>query len=380
MLVNSAVLFSLALGAITVSADPAPEPPAITAAPKVGDLEKRATTCTFSGSNGASSASKSKTSCSTIILSSVAVPSGTTLDLTDLNDGTHVIFEGETTFGYEEWSGPLVSVSGTDITVTGASGAYLNGDGSRWWDDEGSNGGKTKPKFFYAHDLTDSVISGIYIQNSPVQVFSVDNSNYLTLEDITIDNTDGDDDGAANTDGFDIGDSTYITITGANVYNQDDCVAINSGENIYFSGGVCSGGHGLSIGSVGGRSDNTVKNVTFYNSEIKNSQNGVRIKTIYGDTGSVSEVTYQEITLSEITEYGIIVEQNYDDTSEAATTGVPITDFVLDDVQGTVESTGTDIYIVCGSGSCSDWTWTDVSISGGKTSSSCTNVPSGISC
>ncbi|RAK72521.1 glycoside hydrolase family 28 protein [Aspergillus fijiensis CBS 313.89] len=380
MLVNSAVLLSLALGAITVNANPAPEPPAITAAPKVGDLEKRATTCTFSGSNGASSASKSKTSCSTIILSSVAVPSGTTLDLTDLNEGTHVIFEGETTFGYEEWAGPLVSVSGTDITVTGASGAYLNGDGSRWWDDEGSNGGKTKPKFFYAHDLTDSVISGIYIQNSPVQVFSVDNSNYLTLEDITIDNTDGDDDGAANTDGFDIGDSTYITITGANVYNQDDCVAINSGENIYFSGGVCSGGHGLSIGSVGGRSDNTVKNVTFYNSEIKNSQNGVRIKTIYGDTGSVSEVTYQEITLSEITEYGIIVEQNYDDTSEAATTGVPITDFVLDGVQGTVESTGTDIYIVCGSGSCSDWTWTDVSVSGGKTSSSCTNVPSGISC
>lgn len=90
MLVNSAVLLSLALGAITVSANPAPEPPAITAAPKVGDLEKRATTCTFSGSNGASSASKSKTSCSTIILSSVAVPSGTTLDLTDLNEGTHV--------------------------------------------------------------------------------------------------------------------------------------------------------------------------------------------------------------------------------------------------------------------------------------------------
>ncbi|RAL16591.1 glycoside hydrolase family 28 protein [Aspergillus homomorphus CBS 101889] len=380
MLVNPAVLFALALGAIAVSANPAPEPPAITAAPKVGDLEKRATTCTFSGSNGASSASKSKTSCSTIILSSVAVPSGTTLDLTDLKDGTHVIFEGETTFGYEEWSGPLVSVSGTDITVTGASGAYLNGDGSRWWDSEGSNGGKTKPKFFYAHDLTDSVISGIYIQNSPVQVFSIDNSNYLTLENITIDNSDGDDDGAANTDAFDIGDSTYITITGANVYNQDDCVAVNSGENIYFSGGVCSGGHGLSIGSVGGRSDNTVKNVTFYNSEIKNSQNGVRIKTIYGDTGSVSEVTYKEITLSEITKYGIIVQQNYNDTSESPSNGVTISDFVLDNVQGSVESSGTDIYIACGSGSCTDWTWTDVSVSGGKTSSSCTNLPSGISC
>lgn len=53
-------------------------------------LDKRATTCTFSGSSGASLASKSKSSCATIVLSSVAVPSGTTLDLTKLNDGTHV--------------------------------------------------------------------------------------------------------------------------------------------------------------------------------------------------------------------------------------------------------------------------------------------------
>ena len=73
-----------------------------------------------------------------------------------------VIFEGETTFGYEEWSGPLVSVSGTDITVTGASGAYLNGNGADYWDGEGSNGGKTKPKFFYAHNLISSSINSIY--------------------------------------------------------------------------------------------------------------------------------------------------------------------------------------------------------------------------
>jgi polygalacturonase/galacturan 1,4-alpha-galacturonidase len=75
----------LGLAAITqVLGSPVPEP---TAAP---DFNKRATTCTFSGSGGASSASKSKTSCSTIILSALAVPSGTTLDLTGLNSGTHV--------------------------------------------------------------------------------------------------------------------------------------------------------------------------------------------------------------------------------------------------------------------------------------------------
>jgi polygalacturonase len=70
--------------------------------------------------------------------------------------------------------------------------------------------------------------------------------------------------------------------------NQDDCLAINSGTSITFTGGTCSGGHGLSIGSVGGRSDNVVKTVTISSSTVKTSQNGIRIKTVSGATGSVS--------------------------------------------------------------------------------------------
>ena len=66
---------------------------------------------------------------------------------------------------------------------------------------------------------------------------------------------------------------------------------------------------GLSIGSVGGRDDNTVKDVTIESSTIKDSQNGVRIKTVYDATGSVSGVTYKDITLSGITKYGIVIEQ-----------------------------------------------------------------------
>lgn len=81
---------SLLLGAFAASvcvSSHAVPPPTVTQAPK---LEDRATTCTFSGSSGASSASKSQKSCATIVLSNVAVPSGVTLDLSDLNDGTTV--------------------------------------------------------------------------------------------------------------------------------------------------------------------------------------------------------------------------------------------------------------------------------------------------
>jgi polygalacturonase len=84
-----------------------------------------------------------------------------------------------------------VSISGTDLTITGASGSYLNGNGADYWDGEGSNGGKTKAKFFYAHNLISSSITGVYIQNSQVQVFSIDDSTSLTLTDITIDNSAG---------------------------------------------------------------------------------------------------------------------------------------------------------------------------------------------
>ncbi len=141
-----------------------------------------------------------------------------------------MIFEGTTTFGYEQWSGPLVSVSGANIVVTGASGSVLDGNGHLWWDGKGTNGGKVKPKFFYAHDLTgSSSISNIYIKNSPVQVFSINGASGLTMSGITIDDSAGDTLGGHNTDAFDVGSSSNIYITGANVKNQDDCLAINSG-------------------------------------------------------------------------------------------------------------------------------------------------------
>lgn len=97
--------------------------------------------------------------------------------------------------------------------------------------------------------------------------------------------------------------------------NQDDCLAINSGTSITFTGGTCSGGHGLSIGSVGGRDDNTVETVTIESSSVVDSANGIRIKTVSGATGSVSGVTFKSITMSGITDYGIVIEQDYENGS-----------------------------------------------------------------
>lgn len=76
---------------------------------------------------------------------------------------------------------------------------------------------------------------------------------------------------------YTVNNADGVTIIGAKVWNQDDCVAVNSGSNIYFGSGFCSGGHGLSIGSIGGQNVNVVTNGRFvsfcpFSSDFNNLQ------------------------------------------------------------------------------------------------------------
>lgn len=288
------------------------------------------------------------------------------------------MFSGKTTFGYKEWEGPLISISGKGILVQGSAGHTIDCGGQRWWDGKGGNGGKKKPKFFSAHNLINSNVKSLNVLNTPVQAFSISSVTNLGLYNINLDNSLGDSQGGHNTDAFDVGSSSGVYISGAIVKNQDDCLAINSGTNITFTGGNCSGGHGLSIGSVGGRSSNIVKTVRILNSKVSNSDNGVRIKTISGATGSVSDVVYDNISLSNIAKYGIVIEQDYKNGGPTGTptAGVPITDITINKVIGTVASSGVNVYVLCAA--CSNWTWTNNAVTGGKKTKKNEGVPAGV--
>lgn len=89
--------------------------------------------------------------------------------------------------------------------------------------------------------------------------------------------------------------------------------------------------------------------------------------------------------LIKLSRYGILIEQNYDGgdlDGGTASSGVPIMDLTIENISGSgaVSSSGYDVVITCGSGSCSDWTWSSVLVTGGKTYGSCTNVPSVTKC
>jgi polygalacturonase len=119
--------------------------------------------------------------------------------------------------------------------------------------------------------------------------------------------------------------------------------------------------------------------VTFSNSKVSNSQNGCRIKTNSGTTGTITDIhcLRKASPFSGITIYGIDVQQDY---LNGGSTGDPTNGVVIDgvtysNVTGTATSTGMDYYILCESGSCEDCTFTDVDITGGGVASSC-NYPS----
>jgi polygalacturonase len=133
----------------------------------------------------------------------------------------------------------------------------------------------------------------------------------------------------------------------------------------------------LSIGSVGGKSDNSVSGITFSDSTITDSENGCRIKSNAGKTGTIENIVYQNIVLSGITDYGIDVQQNYLNGGATGdpTNGVTISGVTFSNVTGTVTSYGTNYYVLCGSSSCSDFKFTNVAITGGGTASTC-NFPS----
>lgn len=106
-------------------------------------------------------------------------------------------------------------------------------------------------------------------------------------------------------------------------------------------------------------------------------------KTIANETGSVSDITYRNIQIestADNADYGIIVSQSYNGVKGQPTNGVSIKNFVLQNVTGTVYKDAVNVYIECGEASCSDWSWTDVNVTGGKKATNCQNVPAGISC
>jgi len=209
--------------------------------------------------------------------------------------------------------GVYVILKGSNVVVNG--GGVLDGNGQVYWNDDITGG----PKIIRFELTGSSKISNISVTNSPAQHISVNGCNGCVFSNVhvTVDSSRLKSGKVAkNTDGYDVGSSTGVRITGSVINNGDDCVAINGGvHDIEIKDMSCTGGHGVSIGSLGsGNANDIVSGVLVSNSVFTDTKYAARIKTYLvnsGNTGYASNITYSGITVKNPTSSPICITQKY---------------------------------------------------------------------
>ncbi|KAG8703715.1 hypothetical protein FRC09_003996 [Ceratobasidium sp. 395] len=221
-------------------------------------------------------------------------------------------------------------------------------------------------------------MSGTYtnvkVVNSPAHTYSVSNPAALVMSKLTIDNSAGNAPNsksnglpaAHNTDGFDVS-TTELIIEDSAITNQDDCLALNKGTNIIFQRNTCTGGHGISIGSVD--SNAAVKNIQILNNKIVNNDQALRIKTKAAATGSsVSNIVYSGNTATGTKKYGVIIDQSYPSTLSTPGNGVAMSAINFTGAMNTiaVSSSAQRVAVDCGSQCSGNWDFSKLTVTGGK--------------
>jgi polygalacturonase len=214
------------------------------------------------------------------------------------------------------------SLTNVEISGTGS----INGQGAAWWAADGSS--SSRPKEIVISDSSDIEITGITLTNSPMEHIQIQNTcNQVTINNVTVATDVGEASTSYNTDGMDISGQHEI-IENCHITTGDDDIAI--GANSSTSGGtsditvtncVFGGssavksadlqGHGLSIGS---NEVNNVSNVTVTSCTFNDTDFGIRIKSPSGQGGTVSNITYSNITMNGVRDYAIFFDDDYDST------------------------------------------------------------------
>nr|ADU33343.2 endopolygalacturonase [Gastrophysa viridula] len=322
--------------------------------------------------------------CTHIVVTGFEVPAGKTLELNLLKQSV-LLFEGTLTFGVAHWDGPFTHITGQNIQVIGGTNHVIHGHGEKYWDGQGDSGGVKKPRRVLSVQVQKAIFKNINIKNCPLFCATALGHD-ITFTGFNIDNNDGFKNGVArNTDGISFAQCSNIIVKDSKVYNQDDCVNILGGcKNVYVENVHCWGSHGLSItsGMATTADKNDIYNVTYQDCSIGGSYAGIHVKTTQPclGPGTIRKITYKNIQITDVIRDAIEIQQDYPKNDGNSANKMAMTEVNLIDVTGSVTGSARRVRINCGSGSCSNFRWSNVKITGSKTDDSCNYIPSGYSC
>ncbi|XP_050373314.1 polygalacturonase At1g48100 [Argentina anserina] len=240
------------------------------------------------------------------------------------------------------------------MTFTGSG--TIEGNGQKWWDlpckphrgPDGStaSGPCDSPALIRFFMSTNLMVKGLRIQNSPMFHMKFDGCEGVQIEKLSISSPKL----SPNTDGIHIENTKSVGIYDSMISNGDDCISIGPGcADVDIMGVTCGPSHGISIGSLGvHNSQACVSNITVRDVVIRESDNGLRIKTWQGGTGCVSGILFENINMENVLNC-LLVDQYYC-TSKGClnqTSAVHVTDVVYRTIKGTYDVRKPPIHFAC---------------------------------
>ncbi|KAK8865572.1 hypothetical protein IAR55_000716 [Kwoniella newhampshirensis] len=249
------------------------------------------------------------------------------------------------------------SISGDNVTLSGNQDpewGFIDPYGVPWWQaapDTQPLGGLANRPHGFMINANNSIIRRLKVRKPVAWGISVAGNNNHIYDNVIDASYDLNNPAVFpfNTDGYDIRGNNYVIENGT-VSNGDDCVAVNSGNNITVRNMVCEGGHGASLSSANG-----VSNVLFNNITSKNSLYATRFKSSLNSVGNITNVTWSNIYVLNATfpifATGVYFDQNTNrgrvpGDYPANSTATHISNFLWTNITGTIS----DIYT--GDGSC----------------------------
>lgn len=240
------------------------------------------------------------------------------------------------------------------MTFTGKG--TIEGNGQQWWElpckpHRGPNGSTLKgpcdsPALIRFFMSTNLAVKGLRIQNSPQFHMKFDGCEGVQIEKLSISSPKL----SPNTDGIHIENTKAVGIYDTMISNGDDCISIGPGcSDVDIQGVTCGPSHGISIGSLGvHNSQACVSNITVRDAVIRESDNGLRIKTWQGGTGSVNSLSFENIQMENVLNC-IIIDQYYCLAKACLnqTSAVYVTEVAFRNIRGTYDVRRPPIHFAC---------------------------------
>ncbi|KAI0141918.1 glycoside hydrolase family 28 protein [Xylariaceae sp. FL1272] len=298
------------------------------------------------------------------------------------------------------WNGVpnIVTMSGikTAKVYSSTGTGVIDGNGQNAWDVFATDSSYDRPTLWSISGGSGITIQNLLFKNAPNVFHSVSGSatnvNYI---DVTLTAVSKSSNLPKNTDGWDIGTSTYVSITGAEVTNDDDCVAFKPGANyVTVTDITCTGSHGLSVGSLGSSYGNTdtVQNIYVKGATMIDSAKaaGIKLYPAGSSHGSaiVKNVTWDGIVVDN-SDYAFQIQSCYNEDEsycDSTPSTAQLSGIVVKNVSGTTSSkySPTTMNLNCPAAGTCDVTMSGITVTppSGSAEILCANTPStiGVTC